>query len=150
MRLSAVVIAIALAGSTSISFAASRLYLIERDINANTIDIGPKGDSVGDMLVWLNPIYDADNKVQLGTVEGVCIRVEVSKFYECTATFILKRGLITIQGRVADMDPSLSQIAMTGGTGEYLGAKGPVITKEHGPKRADGLATAYEIELDMK
>ncbi len=132
------------------AFAAGRLHVIERAINDIPVDLGAKGDSVGDQLVFSNPVYDGDDKVQLGMVQGVCVRIEVGKFWECRSTFLLQKGMITVQGRFADRDQKLSSLVITGGTGEYLGAKGLMTTADHGKKGPDGFAAAYDIFLDMK
>ena len=39
-----------------------------------TIDLGAKGDSLGDLLVFANKVYDAANKTQVGTDQGYCVR----------------------------------------------------------------------------
>ena len=59
--------------------AAEQLQLVERAITDATLDLGAKGDSVGDLLTFANPIFDAANKVQLGTDQGYCVRVIAGK-----------------------------------------------------------------------
>jgi hypothetical protein len=50
--------------------AGEHLAVVERALTDTEIDLGPKGDSVGDLLTFANPIFDAANKVQLGTDQG--------------------------------------------------------------------------------
>ena len=48
-----------------------------------TVDLGAKGDSVGDLLVFANKVFDAANKTQVGTDQGYCVRTVVGKSWEC-------------------------------------------------------------------
>jgi allene oxide cyclase len=102
--------------------AAERLELVERAVTDTTLDLGAKGDSLGDLLTFANPVFDAGNKTQLGTDQGYCIRVVVGKSYECFWTLLLKDGQITAEGPFYDDKDSV--MAVTGGTGKYDGAKG--------------------------
>ena len=126
----------------SAAVAGEKIQLVERALTDTTTDLGAKGDSVGDLLTWLNPVYDAANKVQLGTDQGFCVRVEVGKSWECNWTTILKDGRITIEG--AFMDAGDSLMTVTGGTGKYAGAKGQM--KLH-PRDAKGSAYDFIYEL---
>src|SRR5215469_18700371 len=76
--------------------AAEHLVMVERADTDTTVDLGAKGDSVGDLLTFANPIYDATNKTKLGTDQGYCVRVVVGKSWECFWTLILKEGEITV------------------------------------------------------
>jgi len=104
------------------AMAAERIELVERAVTDTTLDLGAKGDSVGDLLTFANPVFDAGNKTQLGTDQGYCIRVVVGKSYECFWTLLLKDGQITAEGPFYDDKDSV--MAVTGGTGKYGGAKG--------------------------
>ncbi len=138
MRVSAICIAAVFTCVTAPLFAANRLHVIERAINDVPVDVGPKGDSIGDMLVFKNPVYDADDKVELGTVEGVCFRVEVGKLWECQSTFLLTDGMITVRGRFADVDQKLSRLVITAEPASIWvpGAD------DHGRSRQEGLPMA--------
>src|SRR5882762_4858529 len=94
--------------------AAEHIQLVERALTDATVDLGPTGDSVGDLLTFANPVYDAANKVQLGTDQGYCVRVAVGKSWECFWTLILQEGQVTIEGPFYDQGDSL--MAVTGGT----------------------------------
>jgi len=129
-----------LLGSTAI--AGEQIQLVERALTDTTTDLGAKGDSVGDLMTWLNPVYDAANKIQLGTDQGFCVRVAVGKSWECNWTTILKDGRITVEG--AFMDSGDSLLTVTGGTGKYSGAKGQM--KLH-PRDAKGSSYDFTFEL---
>jgi len=111
------------------AWSAETIKLVERPINETTVDLGAKGDSVGDLLTFANPVYDAANKAQVGTDQGYCVRVAVGKSWECIWTLILKSGQITV----------------TGGTGKYSGAKGSM--KLH-PR--DATPTGYDFTYLLK
>ncbi|HVO44893.1 MAG TPA: allene oxide cyclase family protein [Steroidobacteraceae bacterium] len=121
---------------------AEKLQLVERAETDATLDLGAKGDSVGDLLTFANPIYDAANKVKVGTDQGYCVRVVAGKSWECFWTLLLKDGQITIEGPFFDGGDSV--MAVTGGTGKYAGARGSL--KLH-PRDAKG--TAYDFTYDL-
>ena len=122
--------------------AAERLQVVERAMTDTTVDLGPKGDSVGDLLTFANPVYDAANKTQLGTDQGYCVRVVVGKSWECFWTLILAGGEITVEGPFYDSGDST--MVVTGGTGKYAGAKGAM--KLHA---RDAKATSYDFIYDL-
>ena len=61
------------------AFAKEQIVVVERPVGETTVDLGAKGDSVGDMLVFANKVYDAGNKTQVGTDQGYCVRTVVGK-----------------------------------------------------------------------
>jgi len=124
------------------AFAAEQIKVVERAIGETTVDLGAKGDSVGDMLVFSNGVFDAANKTQLGTDQGYCVRTVVGKSWECLWTLTLKAGQITIEGPFMDVGDSL--FTVTGGTGNYAGAKGSM--KLH-PR--DAKAASYDFTYDL-
>jgi len=134
--------AVAMVLATVPVYAAQKIQVVERPIDEKTIDLGAKGDSVGDLLVFANPVFDAANKVQVGTDQGYCIRVIVGKSWECFWTISLKQGQITIEGPFKDEGDSL--FAITGGTGEYAGARGSM--KLH-PR--DAKSSSYDFTYDL-
>jgi hypothetical protein len=74
------------------SSAAEQIKVVERPVGETNIDLTAKGDSVGDMLVFANGVFDAANKTQIGTDQGYCIRTIVGKTWECFWTLTLKSG----------------------------------------------------------
>jgi len=122
--------------------AAEKLRLVEHADTDAVLDLGAKGDSVGDLLTFANPVYDAANKTKLGTDQGYCVRVIVGKSWECFWTLQLKDGEITVEGPFFDSGDSV--MVVTGGTGKYVGAKGAL--KLH-PRDAKGSSYDFTYEL---
>jgi len=114
-----------------------------KDANDATIHPGAKADSIGDLLTFANPVFDAANKVQLGTDQGYCVRVVVGKSWECFWTLMLKDGQITIEGPFLDAGDSV--MVVTGGSGKYAGAKGSM--KLHA---RDAKGSAYDFGYDLQ
>jgi allene oxide cyclase len=124
------------------AFAAEQIKVVERPVGETTVDLGAKGDSIGDMLVFANGVFDSANKTQLGSDQGYCVRTIVGKSWECFWTLTLKAGQITVEGPFMDEGDSL--FSVTGGTGKYLGAKGSM--KLH-PR--DAKASSYDFTYDL-
>ncbi len=122
--------------------AGERLQVVERATTDTTVDLGTKGDSVGDLLTFANPIYDAANKTKLGSDQGYCVRVVVGKSWECFWTLLLAEGEITVEGPFFDTGDSV--MVVTGGTGKYAGAKGDM--KLHA---RDAKSTAYDFIYEL-
>ena len=124
------------------AIAAEQIKVVERPVGETTVDLGAKGDSVGDMLVFANGVFDSDNKTQVGTDQGYCVRTIVGKSWECFWTLTLKAGQITIEGPFMDVGDSL--FTVTGGTGKYAGAKGSM--KLHA---RDAKSSSYDFTYDL-
>jgi hypothetical protein len=122
--------------------AGERLAVIEHALTDTVTDLGAKGDSVGDLLTWANPVFATDNKTQLGRDQGYCIRVEVGKSWECFWTLILKDGQITVEGPFYDDADSV--LAITGGTGKYAGARGSMTLHSR-----DAKGSAYDFVYSL-
>jgi allene oxide cyclase len=122
--------------------AAEKIQVVERALTDTTIDLGAKGDSVGDLLTFANPIYDAANKTKLGSDQGYCVRVVVGKSWECFWTLLLADGEITVEGPFYDTGDSV--MVITGGTGKYAGAKGAM--KLHS---RDAKSTSYDFLYEL-
>src|SRR5437016_1796027 len=43
-----------------------KIHVVERATTDTIVDIGPKGDSRGDILAFANQVFDQDNKKQVG------------------------------------------------------------------------------------
>jgi hypothetical protein len=137
-----IVTGVLLATALAPAWAGERIQLVERALSDATLDLGKKGDSVGDLLTFANPVFDASNKSQLGTDQGYCVRVIAGKSWECFWTLTLKDGQITVEGPFHDSGDSL--LVVTGGAGSYAGAKGAL--KLH-PRDAKGSAYDFTYEL---
>jgi hypothetical protein len=140
----AVFAAAALLSLTALSVqAGERLTVVEHPTDETTVDLGAKGDSIGDLLVFANPVFDAANKVKVGTDQGYCVRTVVGKSWECFWTLIVKEGLITVEGPFYDTGDST--FVVTGGSGKYAGAKGSM--KLHW---RDAKGTSYDFIYDLQ
>jgi allene oxide cyclase len=137
--------ALAIAAGLIASLPASareRLAFVERaETDAVTHIAGPH-DSIGDLLTFADPIYDAANTVQLGTDQGYCVRVVLGKSWECIWTLLLKDGQITIEGPY--LETSDSTFAITGGTGKYAGAKGTLRVHAR-----DAQGSSYDLVYEL-
>jgi hypothetical protein len=143
MKKASLLIAGALALQVSLSaVAAEKIQVVERALTDTTVDLGAKGDSVGDLLTFANPIYDAANKTKIGSDQGYCVRVVVGKSWECFWTLLLADGEITVEGPFYDTGDSV--MVVTGGTGKYAGAKGDM--KLHA---RDAKSTAYDFVYEL-
>jgi len=88
---------------------------------AKFIDIGEPGDSLGDILVFDQPLLDEQSNL-IGTNSGSCIRTRVGHSFQCQWTLTLEGGSIQVAGR--EFDKGASDISIVGGTGKYAGISG--------------------------
>jgi allene oxide cyclase len=109
--------------------AATTLTVIEHAESDHVTDVGKTGLGPGDLLTFHNPIYDSTDTTQVGTDQGVCIRI--TKFlnnnkgsWECEWTTFLESGASSITVETPYYDTGLGTGAITGGTGTYVGASG--------------------------
>lgn len=117
--------------------------VVERAITDTTADTGPAGDSVGDVLAFANPIFNARNTHRVGTDNGSCVRTAVGVSYECSWTTSLPGGSIVVSGPF--LDAGDSTLAITGGTGAYRRASGQM--RLH-PRNAAG--SAYDFTFSLR
>jgi hypothetical protein len=104
------------------------LHVVERAISEQIIDIGTEGDSLGDKLIFANPIYDQANQVQIGTSNGYCIRTVVGQAWECSWTVSLSNGTVSTTGTFFD-DKETALFTIAGGTGDYSQVRGQMHLK---------------------
>jgi hypothetical protein len=125
---------------------ATTLDLVERaDTDTFSLKGGTAAENVGDVMTFTNPIYDVTNTTKVGTDQGYCVRLIVGKTLECHWTLTLAKGQIMVDGPVADGDnPPDTVLAVTGGTGGYLGASGEMLIHARDPK-----ATAYDFHYRL-
>ena len=126
------------------ALAGERLHVIEHAVNETTTHVAPgaKADSVGDLLTFANPVFDATNKTQVGADQGYCVRIVVGKSWECFWTLLLKEGFVTLEGPFYDSGDSM--FVITGGTGKYEGAKGQMKLHDRGTK-----PTSYDFVYEL-
>ncbi len=94
------------------------------DARVNTaqhIDIGKPGDSVGDIMVFDQPLLNEDMK-KIGNNSGTCTRTQVGRISQCQWTLTFKNGSIEVAGR--EFDQGTSILSIVGGTGKYSGITG--------------------------
>lgn len=99
-----------------------RFTVVEHADTDTVADTGAKGDSLGDVLAFGNPVYNAANTKQVGSDLGSCIRTKVGASWECSWTTLLAGGSLVVEGPF--YDTADSTLAITGGTGKYSGASG--------------------------
>jgi allene oxide cyclase len=107
--------------------------------------IGPakEEDSAGDVLAFANPVFDSENKKQVGSDNGTCVRTAAGKAFECIWTLTLSGGQITVEGPFYDSKDSV--LAITGGTDEYKDAGGQMKLHARNPEETEYDFT-YEID----
>lgn len=130
------------AQATPVAEAGAPLIVIEHAITDTVVDLGPEGDSLGDTLAFGNPLFDESNATEVGRSQGSCVRVEVGAAWECSWTNILPGGSLVVQGPFYDTTDSV--LAITGGTGDYAGARGQMALRS----REGG--TEYEFAFQIQ
>ena len=118
------------------------------------VDLGPQGPTQGDAIVQNAPLYNATGKERIGRFDLFCAVTdpadessEKAHMAECTKTFTLPGGEISVQGREAYPDelsarPTPGEDAITGGTGKYAGVRG---VQRFEPRRTKGINTFHFI-----
>jgi allene oxide cyclase len=119
------------------------LHLVERAETDAVLDLGNKDDSVGDLLTFANRVFDHENKAEVGTDQGYCVRVIAGTAWECWWTLSLADGQITVEGPFLDKGDSV--LAITGGTGKYSTARGQMKLHARNPEGTE-FDFVYEIE----
>jgi len=103
--------------------AAQNFTVVERaTTDSITVHGGKAADNVGDMLTFSNDIFDAANKIKIGSDQGYCVRLVLGKSFECHWTLMLAKGQIAVDGPF--LDAGDSTLAVTGGTGAYADVRG--------------------------
>ena len=88
------------------------------------VDLGPAGDSVGDMTVFAVRVHDRRSGGRLlGTGHGYCVRTEAGVAKTCTANTGLPGGRMFMAWEQRDGERA-AHAAIVGGTGRYKAAHG--------------------------
>ena len=92
---------------------------------AQLVDLGEAGDSLGDLVVFDQPLLDQQG-TRIGSNSGVCIRTRVGHSYQCQWTLTLGDGSIQVAGR--ETDRGTSAISIVGGSGAYAHISGSMLS----------------------
>ena len=99
------------------------VHVVEHAITDDEIPTGGGKDVKGNILTFVNPVFDAIDHKRVGHDEGFCTRLDVRQgIWECLWTTFLRGGQITVQGPFYDTHNSV--LSITGGTGAYRNARG--------------------------
>jgi hypothetical protein len=99
----------------------------------NTKTKSQRSNSLGDLIVFTNPLADASGK-KVGKLYVSCsTTVGSSNFLKstltCAGVAILPDGTLTIEANSSPSIPTTTG-AVTGGTGAYAGARGVFVSRE--------------------
>ena len=104
------------------------IHVVEHAITDTVQQFHPPKKSLGDVLGFHNPVFNAANTRRIATDNGYCIRtVATGKTeWECTWTTLLPAGHITVEGPYFD-DGTNTTLTITGGAGVVAGADGSML-----------------------
>ena len=127
----ALVIGSAGAGASRFATTAPTVHVVEHAIT-DAVSNGTKSDSLGNVLTFANPVYNASDTKKAGSDNGFCVRTVKGKAWECLWTTFLANGQITVEGPFSDTGDT--KLAITGGTGAYANSRGWMELKYHNKK----------------
>jgi len=109
------------------------VHVVEHAITDTAQEFHPPNMSLGDVLGFHNPVFNAENENQVGHDNGQCIRtVATGKTeWECFWTTFLEGGQITVEGPFFD-DGTDTTLTITGGTGVFVEARGSMLLHARG------------------
>jgi len=97
--------------------------VIEHGTTDLVVDIGPAGDSSGDLITFHNQVFNPADTAVVGHDQGQCVRISPADgSWECTWITFVPGGAITVEGPFFDTRDST--LAITGGEGIYSNARG--------------------------
>ena len=134
---------VAAQAGTPATATASHFTVVEHALTDTVVDNAPTGDSLGDLLAFGNPIYDATNTKHIGSDTGSCIRTKVGASYECTWTVTFQYGSLAVEGPFYDTADSV--LAVTGGTGRWATARGQMTLHAR-----NAAGSAYDFVFDVR
>jgi hypothetical protein len=121
------------------------LKVTEHNTTQVITDVGASGDSPGDILTFgQNEVFDAEDKNKVGFDQGICFRIVTGKAWECVWTLALDKGQLTVEGPFYDKGDSV--LAITGGTGEYAGARGEMALSDVSGGKGEKYSFIYRIK----
>jgi hypothetical protein len=98
---------------------------------ASPVDVGPTGDSPGDMFVFDQPLLN-EARQNIGNNSGYCVRTLPGQSSQCQWTLTMADGSITVAGR--ETETGTSYVPVIGGTGAYVGVTGVLATTPNGDR----------------
>jgi hypothetical protein len=132
----------------------STLTVVGKTPEIKIVDLGPQGLTQGDTIVQNAPLYNATGKERIGRFDLFCAitdpadeSAEKAHIAQCTKTFTLPGGQISVQGLEAYPDelsarPAPGEDAISGGTGKYAGVRGE---QRFEPRRTQVINTFHFI-----
>jgi hypothetical protein len=129
------------ARSDSAAPAGSRFTVVEH--NHTDASQLAKGSSLGDLVAFANPVYNAGDTAQVGRDQGSCIRTRLGVSWQCSWTTILSGGSIVVEGPY--YDAAGSTLAIIGGTGTWSGARGQMLLHPRG-----GPGSTYDFTFEVQ
>ncbi len=123
---------------------AAELHLVERaTTDAVSVHAGGGADQAGDILTFSNNLFDASDTTKMGTDQGYCVRMVAGKSWECHFTVLVSGGQLSVDGPF--LDAGDTAMAVTGGTGNYQGARGEMLLHAR-----DAKGSAYDFAFSLK
>ena len=121
-------VALATDGSSNHRAHSRVIHVVEHALSDTVQQFHPPTDSVGDVLGFHNPVFNAADTQQIASDNGYCVHTVVTgkTEWECNFTTMLAAGNIIVEGEFFD-DGSDSTLAITGGTGKYADAAGSML-----------------------
>ncbi len=109
------------------------IHVVEHAITDTVQEFHPPHMSVGDVLGFHNPVFNAADSKKVGRDNGQCTRtVATGKTeWECFWTTFLDQGQITVEGPFFD-DGTDTTLTITGGTGVFVEAHGSMLLHARG------------------
>jgi hypothetical protein len=110
----------------------------------NTKPKSPRANSLGDVLVFTNPLADASGKV-VGKLHASCAttvgaRNFLKSVITCDGAAVLRDGTLTWQGSFK-VGASTVTATITGGTGAYANARGSLVSATNDRGGSQGTIT---------
>lgn len=100
------------------------IVVIEKTTSQRFLDLGQPGPTPGDEFFFASQFWNTARTHQVGSNRGFCV-LETQKVAHCVGTARLGRGTLEFAGETTTTG-STSTIAITGGTGGFVGAEGQV------------------------
>jgi Dirigent-like protein len=116
---------VAASGGAAAGVASLRFY--ERPGATSIVHHGSKGAkrAAGDVVLFENPVFDRQG-TRVGTDAGACTMLNASQSL-CDTTLVLPKGEIVTHGLQGVK--TTFEVAVTGGTGLYAGARGTMTAR---------------------